>query len=124
MHRLRICFFTICCSIIIFALQAGPVLGKAEGKKGANGFKNLQIYPKDVDKKQLKAEMKVYAKALGLTCKGCHDIKAFEKDTAMKSEAREMMTMTQGLNEQMKADGFKAEVTCNTCHRGKEHPAK
>ncbi|HLU66580.1 MAG TPA: c-type cytochrome [Kofleriaceae bacterium] len=86
--------------------------------------KNLKVYPKDTDLKVIKKDMKVVSKALGVQCDFCHDLDAFEKDNEHKEEARKMMKMVSTINTKLKKDGFKAEVSCMTCHAGKKHPPK
>ncbi len=110
-------FFAFSLVVVSLALYQGPV-------RAENGYKNLKVYPGDVDKKVLKNDMKSYAKALGVKCDGCHDTSAFETDTKMKKEAREMIRMTRSINKRLKKDGFKDSISCNTCHQGKEHPTK
>ena len=110
-------FFTFGLVVTAFALYQGPV-------DAANGYQNLKVYPADVDKKVPKSDMKSYAKALGVKCDGCHDTSAFDADTKMKKEARQMIRMNRAINKRLKKNGAKAQVTCNTCHQGKEHPSK
>jgi hypothetical protein len=86
--------------------------------------KNLKIYPKDTDVAQIKKDMKLLAKATGHQCDECHDLEAMDKDTPLKEKARQMMRMVGTINESLKKDGFKAEVTCNTCHAGQKKPKK
>ena len=67
--------------------------------------------------------MKSISKALGVQCDFCHDMSAgMDKDTEHKNQARNMMRMTAKANAQLKKDGFKAQVTCMTCHQGNKEP--
>ena len=84
--------------------------------------KNLKVYPKNTDKKAIKKEMKVIAKALGVKCDFCHEMSAMHKDTEMKLKARVMMRMMNTANASLKKAGFKKSVTCKTCHNGKKEP--
>ncbi|HTE55348.1 MAG TPA: photosynthetic reaction center cytochrome c subunit family protein [Kofleriaceae bacterium] len=86
--------------------------------------KNLKVYPKDTDVAQLKKDMKLLAKATGHQCDSCHDLEAMDKDTPLKEKARQMMRMVATINGQLKKDGFKDQVTCNTCHAGQNKPKK
>ena len=84
-------------------------------------WKNLQFLPKDIKKDELKAIMKAQAKALGVECDHCHQMPDADKDTKPKKAAREMMQMTFEVNKKYMHDP-KEQVTCYTCHRGKEKP--
>jgi hypothetical protein len=88
--------------------------------------KNLQVFPKGTTKEQVKAAMKSISKELGVECDHCHDVPDMASDKlAPKKIAREMMKMTEELNSKwIKKVDAKAEVTCNTCHRGEAKPAK
>jgi len=88
--------------------------------------KNLQVLPKTSTREQIKAIMKTQARALGVECDYCHDVPDMASDAnKMKALAREMMKMTVELNAKYikgLKDGDKNQVTCGTCHRGKETP--
>jgi hypothetical protein len=86
--------------------------------------KNLQIYPKGTELKVIKKDMKVISKALGVQCDFCHDLDAMDKDSEHKEEARKMMRMVTSINQKMKKDGFRDEVSCVTCHVGQKKPPK
>jgi len=104
------------CAIALFAPQ--PSASAAPGK-------NLKVYPPDTDTVQIKKDMKLVSKALGVQCDFCHDLDDFSKDDNKHKEvARQMMRMTASINGKLKKDGFKAEVSCMTCHNGAEHPKK
>ncbi|HWM87601.1 MAG TPA: c-type cytochrome [Kofleriaceae bacterium] len=95
-----------------------PVVDAAPGK-------NLKIYPKTTDTAQIKKDMKLVAKSLGVQCDHCHDVEDFSKDSnEHKEKARQMMRMVGTINAGLKKDGFKETVNCNTCHRGAEKPKK
>lgn len=83
-------------------------------------FKDLQVLPKNITKPELKAIMKAQSKALGVECEFCHRPPNMAEDTKHKQVAREMMRMTDELNQ--KWPSAKKKVTCMTCHRGKEEP--
>jgi hypothetical protein len=99
-------------------------------------WKNLKILPKNITKTQLDSVMKHYTLALGVKCNFCHvRPKAGEEwDYASdgnkhKLIAREMMTMTQKINDKhfevanTKGLDAKLMVTCLTCHNGHPEPA-
>ena len=87
--------------------------------------KNLKVYPAGTDTAEIKKDMKLISKALGVQCDFCHDMDAFDKDDIDKKNiARGMMKMVGSINGKLKKDGFKAEVKCVTCHAGAEKPKK
>jgi hypothetical protein len=88
--------------------------------------KNLQVFPKGTSKEQLKAMMKIISKELGVECDHCHEVPDMASDKLQpKKIAREMMKMTEELNTKwITKVAPKAEVTCNTCHRGHAKPAE
>ena len=109
---------------LIGAVLLGAVLVTRPSAVSAGPGKNLKVYPKDTDTAVIKKDMKVMAKALGVQCDFCHDLDAMDADSEHKDTARTMMRMTTAANAKLKKDGFKAEVTCWTCHRGEEEPKK
>jgi hypothetical protein len=85
--------------------------------------KNLKIYPAGTDTAEIKKDMKLISKALGVQCDFCHDLDDFSKDDIdKKNTARTMMKMVGTINGKLKKDGFKGEVKCMTCHAGAEKP--
>lgn len=82
---------------------------------------DLEVLPKSLSRAQVKTVMKGFSKSLGVKCDGCHEVPDFAAMTKRKKAARAMMRMTADLNR--KFFHGKREVGCNTCHRGKEHPA-
>ena len=102
-----------------------------------DGFKNLQILPKDITEKQLHAVMREYSISLGVRCGFCHarvsDTTKKELDFASdakdeKKIARHMMQMTAYLNanyfnfnNSTKPDTIHM-IMCYTCHRGTQQP--
>lgn len=86
--------------------------------------KNLKVYPPDTDVAQIKKDMKLVAKSLGVQCDYCHNLDDMAADSEHKSKARLMMKMVGTINASLKKDGFKEQVSCNTCHAGKKKPKK
>jgi hypothetical protein len=86
--------------------------------------KNLQVLPKTMTRDQVKGVMKMLSKELGVECDHCHEVPDMASDKLEhKKIAREMMKMMDELNRKWIAKvAPKAEVTCNTCHRGHEKP--
>ncbi len=83
-------------------------------------FKNIKVF-KGVPASDLIPAMEFMAASLKYECADCHDMKDFATDTRTKETARRMILMQRDINE--KNFGGKLEVTCNSCHGGKEHPA-
>jgi hypothetical protein len=79
---------------------------------------------------QFEAEMQLMTQALGLSCGSCHARGNFASDAnPRKVQARRMLEMTRGINQQSFPDHKPAEgesrlgrVTCFTCHGGETIP--
>ena len=99
---------------------------RAADADGAPTAKNLQVLPKTMAKDQVKAVMKRISRDLGVECDHCHDVPDMASDkNEHKKLAREMLRMTAELNAKwINKLAPKAEVTCNTCHRGEAKPKK
>jgi photosynthetic reaction center cytochrome c subunit len=98
---------------------AAPQAGAAV-KTAGQQFKNVQVL-KDLPADQLLPAMQFITVALGVECDECHVRGANEKDDKQtKLAARHMMQMQMDINK----NNFNGnrQVTCNTCHRGSEHP--
>ncbi|HTA81629.1 MAG TPA: c-type cytochrome [Bacteroidia bacterium] len=107
------------------------------GKPEEEGFKNLQILPKDISEKELHKVMREYSVSLGVHCGFCNaswsdttkrglDFASDTKDE--KKIARHMMQMTTSINStyfnfnnSTKPDTIHM-VMCFTCHRGHSQP--
>lgn len=97
-------------------------------------FENLQVYPEDIDQRELIGIMRGFAGALGVRCSHCHkgpdnlqgmDFKTDELPA--KRVAREMIKMVDSINTGTLAKldtGREAsvEVQCRTCHHGLSVP--
>lgn len=97
------------------------------------GFKNLQVFPKDITREQLTQNMKFFAQSLGVRCSHCHvgeegkPLSTYDFASDAKPDklvARKMLTMVHRINsEEFGVRDFKdVKVTCYTCHRGSHHP--
>lgn len=99
-------------------------------------FKNLQVLPKDIAPEDLRKLMGTFTRALGVRCIHCHvgeegkpfkpeDFQKDDKPTKLK--AREMIRMTNDLNEKYlaklanRADP-QIRIQCITCHHGINQP--
>jgi hypothetical protein len=96
-------------------------------------FKNLKVFPQDIGRADLLANMKLFAQSLGVRCTYCHvgtdgqplstfDFASDAKDK--KAIARKMLVMVHRINEQDFGvkDFANVKVTCFTCHRGATKP--
>ena len=110
------------CVLVAVAALVSAGLANAQ----APGPKNLQVLPKTMTKDQVKATMKNISKSLGVECDFCHDVPDMASDNnPHKKTAREMMKMSAEINAKwISKIAPKAEVTCNTCHRGRAKPEK
>jgi hypothetical protein len=116
--------------------QQQPSAATTPSGQEARGFKNLQVFPKDIPRDQLIAAMKGFTRALGVRCNHCHVVTAttpkeefdFPADTKEeKRNARLMIRMTREINRAWIARldpkaAAEPRVVCWTCHRGKPEP--
>ncbi|HEX4496357.1 MAG TPA: c-type cytochrome [Thermoanaerobaculia bacterium] len=89
-------------------------------------FKNVQVL-KGLSVGHFMDAMEGFNHALGTNCRKCHDTENFSSDDKKdKKIAREMVQMTQGINEKyikaMPDLDKDAHVGCFTCHHGQSHP--
>jgi hypothetical protein len=95
--------------------------------------KNLKIYPADLPRAQLIANMRLFSQSLGVRCTHCHvgvegqplstfDFASDAKQT--KQTARKMLLMVRRINREDfgVTDFNNVKVTCFTCHRGSTKP--
>lgn len=97
-------------------------------------FTNLEVFPKDIGKRQLLGAMRDFSSALGVKCTFCHvqkepgdfdSIDWASDQLEYKGVARGMISMTRNINSDLlpAATGKPGgRVTCLTCHRGIEDP--
>lgn len=98
-------------------------------------FKNLEVLPRDISKRELTAIMRSFSHALGVRCAECHvstkegserldDLDFASDEKPEKKTAREMMRMVGTINERIGDMGLKnpVQVRCVTCHHGVKHP--
>ncbi|HET7708489.1 MAG TPA: c-type cytochrome [Sphingomicrobium sp.] len=95
--------------------------------------KNVKIYPADLPRAQLLANMRLFSQSLGVRCTYCHvgqegqPLSTFDFATDAKppkAVARRMLLMTRAINQQHfgVTDFANVKVTCFTCHRGSTKP--
>jgi hypothetical protein len=122
-------FAAISCSLflglaILDSSQASPPPADDEPTVEKT-FKNIKVL-QGLPTSQLRPVMSLMGAALGVNCAFCHVQEEnhkwnFESDAnPHKDIARRMITMTKEINKNF----FKGRtvVSCNTCHRGSEHP--
>ena len=99
-------------------------------------FQNLQVLPKDVEKRQLVELMKSFCAALDVRCTHCHageegaplsEIDFPSDDKQAKQVARAMMRMVEAINGTYlprtgREPAELSRVSCLTCHRGQVEP--
>ena len=126
----------------VVALLAAPAAAQIP-----DHFENLQVFPKDVSRRELIGAMRGFAFALGVRCQFCHvgeegadlstfNFKSDEKPT--KRTARIMLRMVQSINQDHLSQldtisgmhdmpghehhADRVAVQCVTCHRGVSRP--
>lgn len=82
-------------------------------------FKDIQVF-KGVPASELIPMMQFMSTALGMECEDCHKPGDFAADTDNKKVAREMVELQRDINKRYFNN--KLEVTCMSCHMGKDHP--
>ena len=133
MRAFRLFILLLCVAAVVAFSQTGsnpsaPPSGARPadanaGKTTDQAYKNIQVV-KGLPADELIPAMQYFNAALGVECGYCHVVqptRAFEKDDKdEKKTARQMITMTQGINK----DNFKGdlEVGCATCHAGRTNP--
>jgi hypothetical protein len=88
-------------------------------------FTNLEVLPADITKDELKREMKLMTRSLGVKCDYCHrtDIEDYATDEIdEKVVARKMMRMVERINRQHFTWPEAPEATCFMCHHGEPVP--
>lgn len=109
-------------AVALTAQAPTPAPAPAAEPTAEKAFKNIKVL-KDMPASQLMPVMHLMRSALGTRCDFCHVAEGnqYELDTKKEKEtARKMIRMVFAINKE-NFDGRTA-VTCNTCHRGQEHP--
>jgi hypothetical protein len=119
-----------------FSILAGSLLIiQTLSAEDPDKLENLQVFPKDITKKELVTIMKTFTSGLGKRCDFCHVGKGtdevpfiFSSDAKnTKKTARAMILMTKAINDQylknmLPGDEPRITVTCVTCHHGQPRP--
>lgn len=123
--------------VATFGLTCFVAASFAFTKAKEDPYKNLKILPKDISHEQMDSVMHHFSSSLGVRCNFCHVRNEATKEWNWASDsikhklvAREMMKMTNTLNDKYFPYAGKAEnlstaltVTCYTCHHGATEPA-
>ncbi|MEQ1823690.1 MAG: photosynthetic reaction center cytochrome c subunit family protein [Fimbriimonadaceae bacterium] len=83
-------------------------------------FKNIKVM-NGVPATDMIPAMEFMSASLGYQCSDCHDPKDYAAETRTKESARNMVLLQRDIN--TKYFNGKLEVTCMSCHNGKEHPS-
>ena len=126
----RISTFSIIALFILSLVQVSAAYAQIPDK-----FTNLKVLPKDIGKRDLINMMKGATRGLGVRCTFCHvgegdDLSTFDfaaDDKSHKVKARVMFSMVRQINNEflpkiVKKTEKSPQITCFTCHNGKEHP--
>lgn len=120
--------FALCGLVLVFLVAGSALAGIPDT------FTNLEIFPKDIGKRDLMGVMRDFSTALGVKCTYCHiqntpgdfdSIDWASDGLESKKVARGMMAMTRNINSESlpAATGSPGgRVLCITCHRGLENP--
>lgn len=126
-------------ALVITALVFAVAVSLAfTNRTGNTDWKNLKILPQNTTEQQMDSIMNHYSVSLNVGCDFCHvktmngtneewDMASDKKKHKLK--AREMMTLTNDINNRYFPYAGKAEelttklnVTCYTCHNGQPEP--
>ena len=118
----------LCTGLVCLVALAGANGQTAQEQKpqlAEDVFKNVQVL-KGIPVDQFMGTMGFFSAALGMNCIDCHTADSvgnwakFAADTPVKQTARKMILMMNTINKGNFA-GMRM-VTCDTCHRGTDHP--
>lgn len=97
-----------------------PAQDESAPKTAEQVYKNIQVL-KGTPADQLLSAMTFITASLGVECSFCHEEPQYEKDDKKtKQTARQMMRMELAINKE-NFEG-RTQVTCNSCHQGKQEP--
>jgi tetratricopeptide (TPR) repeat protein len=120
--------------VLLWFLAANPAL--AQNRFPPDSLVNLKVLPRTMTPREVVDVMRGFTRALGVRCSTCHlgeegqPLTSYDfvsDDRRGKVVAREMIRMTQAINEQTIArlperPDTSVQVTCATCHRGVSRP--
>ncbi|HMS54471.1 MAG TPA: photosynthetic reaction center cytochrome c subunit family protein [Fimbriimonadaceae bacterium] len=108
---------------VILAVCATPLfIGAAQQSPptAEQVFKNVKVF-QGVPASDMIPAMEFMSASLGYKCADCHDPKDYAAETKLKDTTRQMVLLQRDINQ--KYFNGRLEVTCMSCHNGKEHPA-
>jgi tetratricopeptide (TPR) repeat protein len=123
------CLRVVVSCLVLVVLLVGSAMAEIP-----DTFSNLEVFSKEIGKRQLLGAMRDFSSSLGVKCTFCHiqkvpgdfdSIDWASDQLEHKQAARGMMTMTRKINSELlpAATGSPGgRVTCVTCHRGIEDP--
>lgn len=82
-------------------------------------FKNVKVF-QGVPASDMIPAMEFMSASMGYKCADCHDPKDYAAETSLKATTRKMVELQRDINQ--KYFNGRLEVTCMSCHNGKEHP--
>jgi hypothetical protein len=117
----------------VAAAQTAQTAPTAQPAFAVPPYRNLHVYPKDISRADLLANMKLFSQSLGVRCTYCHvgeegkplSTFDFASDAKEKKKiARDMLRMAHRLNTDLPGitGDPTARITCFTCHRGSTKP--
>src|ERR1700731_531345 len=111
--------------VMSIAVAAQPAAPPKKQMTSEQVFKNIQAL-KGISVDDFMGTMGIMSAAVGFDCSECHANAGTDKvdwaaDTAKKVVARKMVLMVGAINRQN--FGRAQNVTCWTCHRGRDRPA-
>ena len=119
----------------LVALAAVVLLAGPAAAQIPDEFENLQVLPKDIEKRQLVEVMKSFCGALAVRCVYCHvgeegaplsEVDFVSDDNHHKDATRVMMRMVDAINgthlPELGEGHPELEVRCVTCHHGQTKP--
>ncbi len=124
-----VCRFLFSSGVLFAVTAAGSGFCRAQGappeqpqeKTAEQQFKNIKVF-RGLPASQVMPAMSFMRASLGVQCSFCHVEREFDKDGKEEKEsARKMILMVREINQTNFAG--RNEVTCNTCHNGRPHPA-
>jgi len=104
----------------MITLQGTQGSGNQAEQPAEQVYKNIQAL-KGMPASQMKAVMNLISTSVGMRCDQCHVLDAYEKDDKRpKQTTRQMIQLTLDVNK----NSFEGQtqVTCYSCHRGRERP--
>lgn len=101
-----------------FAMLSAQQAGQQE-PKCEDVFKNIKVF-RGVPADDLIPAMEFMSAAMNYKCTDCHDPNDYAKDVKQKEESRKMVLLQRDINN--RHFNGRLEVTCFSCHHGKDHP--